>query len=52
MIWGAVLILVALGAALAALPAWGFSTAWVYAPLGILGLVLIALVLLAVFQKI
>lgn len=52
MIWGAVLILVALGAALAALPSLGYSTAWVYGPVGILGLVLMALVLLAVFQKI
>lgn len=43
-----VLILLLLGA----LPAWPYSRSWGYAPSGTLGLLLIVLVLLVVFNRI
>ena len=49
---GTLLIIVAVIALAAALPTWGYSQSWGYSPVGIIGLVLLILVVLALLQKI
>ena len=49
---GTLLILIAAIALVAALPTWGYSQSWGYSPVGIAGLILMILVLLALLQKI
>ena len=46
------LIFIAVIALVAALPTWGYSQSWGYSPVGITGLVLLILLVLALLQKI
>lgn len=46
------LILTGVIALVAALPTWGYSQSWGYSPVGILGLILVILVVLALLQRI
>ena len=48
---GTLLILIAIIAMTAALPTWGYSASWGYGPVGIIGLVLAVLIVLALLQK-
>ncbi len=48
---GTLLILIAVIAIVAALPTWGYSAGWGYGPVGIIGLLLAVLIVLALLQK-
>jgi hypothetical protein len=46
------LIIIAVIALIAALPTWGYSQSWGYSPVGIIGLALLILVVLALLHRI
>jgi hypothetical protein len=48
---GSLLIIIAVIAIVAALPTWGYSSSWGYGPVGIIGLLLAVVIVLALLQK-
>jgi hypothetical protein len=49
---GTILIILLIIALIAALPTWGYSSGWGYAPGGIVGLLLVVVIILALLGRI
>ena len=49
---GTILIILLVLALIGVLPTWGYSNSWVYAPGGIIGLLLVIIIILALLGRI